>query len=261
MSAFWPGARRLLPLERRKPIGLAVPARRLLATSAPRRQRPSGHCCPRPIPAVLPESEAPARHNGSDMATNAYGSLLDDLRAEGEELDALVAPLDATQWAAPTPAGGWTIAHQIAHLAWSDARAHLAATEPAAFEEEARAEISRGWTGVDGPAAARRALRDRRRHSLRSPGTRPRQRRGTIHPAHRAGVILRGLDAPAPLGADVRQDLVHHAHDPEDVVELVMRQRMPAASSRVVTVGATSPVSLSAPIPARALAPSKTRLS
>jgi hypothetical protein len=40
-----------------------------------------------------------------------------------------------------------------------------------------------------------------------------------------------------------------------------MRQRMPAASSRVITVGATSPVSLSAPMPARALAPSKTRLS
>jgi hypothetical protein len=40
-----------------------------------------------------------------------------------------------------------------------------------------------------------------------------------------------------------------------------MRQRVPAASSRVITVGATSPVSLSAPMPARALAPSKTRLS
>src|SRR5690242_16293388 len=90
----------------------------------------------------------------SDIATtNAYGSLLDDLRAEGKELDAIVAPLDAIQWAAPTPAEGWTIAHQIAHLAWTDARAHLALTEPAAFEEEARAEFSSGWTGIDKGAA------------------------------------------------------------------------------------------------------------
>lgn len=40
-----------------------------------------------------------------------------------------------------------------------------------------------------------------------------------------------------------------------------VRQCMPAASSRVVTVGAMSPVRLSAPMPARALAPSKTMLS
>ncbi len=60
-------------------------------------------------------------------------ALLTDLKAESEQLDALVAALPAAQWDRPTPAPGWTIAHQIAHLAWTDHRAHLAATDAEAF--------------------------------------------------------------------------------------------------------------------------------
>ncbi|MBO2454836.1 TIGR03084 family protein [Actinomadura barringtoniae] len=61
--------------------------------------------------------------------------LLADLSAEGESLDALVAPLAPAGWAAPTPAEGWTIAHQIAHLAWTDRQSVAAATDAAAFAE------------------------------------------------------------------------------------------------------------------------------
>ncbi|MFD0634547.1 TIGR03084 family metal-binding protein [Catenulispora yoronensis] len=57
--------------------------------------------------------------------------LLQDLHAESEALDALVAPLDAA--ARPTPARGWTVAHQIAHLAWTDEVAALAARDPDEF--------------------------------------------------------------------------------------------------------------------------------
>ncbi|MYV71669.1 maleylpyruvate isomerase family mycothiol-dependent enzyme, partial [Streptomyces sp. SID2131] len=46
--------------------------------------------------------------------------LLDDLRDESDELDRLVGELSEEQWGAPTPAPRWTIAHQIAHLAWTD---------------------------------------------------------------------------------------------------------------------------------------------
>ena len=46
--------------------------------------------------------------------------IVDDLRAESEDLDALVASLADERWAAPTPAAGWTIAHQIGHLLWTD---------------------------------------------------------------------------------------------------------------------------------------------
>ncbi|MFG3254602.1 TIGR03084 family metal-binding protein [Streptomyces sp. NPDC048172] len=62
--------------------------------------------------------------------------VFDDMRAEGEELEAVVAGLSAKEWALPTPAAGWTVAHQIAHLAWTDERALLAATDAEGFQRE-----------------------------------------------------------------------------------------------------------------------------
>jgi uncharacterized protein (TIGR03084 family) len=59
--------------------------------------------------------------------------LLDDLDAESADLDARVAPLDAREWSRVTPSPGWTVGHQIAHLAWSDQAALLAATDEVAF--------------------------------------------------------------------------------------------------------------------------------
>ncbi len=47
-------------------------------------------------------------------------SIVDDLRAEGDALDALVADLTDQEWSTPTPAEGWTVAHQIGHLSWTD---------------------------------------------------------------------------------------------------------------------------------------------
>ncbi|MEU3409854.1 TIGR03084 family metal-binding protein [Streptomyces sp. NPDC006658] len=60
--------------------------------------------------------------------------VIDDLRAESRELDLLVAELIPERWRLPTPAASWTIAHQIAHLAWTDRAALLAVTEPDAFQ-------------------------------------------------------------------------------------------------------------------------------
>lgn len=62
--------------------------------------------------------------------------LVADLRAEGDEIDALVRDLPPDGWSRPTPAVGWTVAHQIAHLAWTDERALLAATAPDEFKAE-----------------------------------------------------------------------------------------------------------------------------
>ena len=58
-----------------------------------------------------------------DLAT-----LLTDLDAETAEVDALVADLPTRDWARLTPSPGWTIAHQIAHLTWTDQAARLATT-------------------------------------------------------------------------------------------------------------------------------------
>lgn len=72
-------------------------------------------------------------------------AVLADLAAESEELDQVVAGLSDEQWALDTPAAGWTIAHQIAHLAWTDEQASLAASKPDAF----LAELERVTAGTD----------------------------------------------------------------------------------------------------------------
>ncbi|MQY38046.1 hypothetical protein SRB17_60540 [Streptomyces sp. RB17] len=59
--------------------------------------------------------------------------VIDDLRAESDELDRLVAELAPDRWVLPSPAPGWTVAHQIAHLAWTDRSALLAVTDADAF--------------------------------------------------------------------------------------------------------------------------------
>ncbi|KOU77683.1 wyosine base formation domain-containing protein [Streptomyces sp. MMG1533] len=55
--------------------------------------------------------------------------VFDDLRAENDQLDLLVAELSPDQWALATPAPRWSIAHQIAHLTWTDRAALLAVTD------------------------------------------------------------------------------------------------------------------------------------
>jgi uncharacterized protein (TIGR03084 family) len=86
------------------------------------------------------------------MATD-LGLLLGDLQAEGDDLDAMVAGLPAAGWARPTPAPGWTIAHQIAHLAWTDVRALLAATDEAAFQADLQDAAADPQGHVDSGAA------------------------------------------------------------------------------------------------------------
>lgn len=60
-----------------------------------------------------------------------------DLNAEAAEIDRLLAGLDTAQWELPTPAPGWTIAHQVAHLAATFRLAGLAAANPAMFQRVA----------------------------------------------------------------------------------------------------------------------------
>ncbi|MCI3272267.1 TIGR03084 family metal-binding protein [Streptomyces cylindrosporus] len=78
--------------------------------------------------------------------------VIDDLRVEGEELDALVAELSPEQWALPTPAAGWTVAHQIAHLAWTDHHAVLAMTDQNSFSREVEKALAQPGDFVDNGA-------------------------------------------------------------------------------------------------------------
>lgn len=53
--------------------------------------------------------------------------VLADLEAEGSALEATVSLLDEARWRTATPAAGWDVATQIAHLAWTDEVAVAAA--------------------------------------------------------------------------------------------------------------------------------------
>jgi uncharacterized protein (TIGR03084 family) len=80
-----------------------------------------------------------------------------DLAAETAVTRNLVAGLDETGWRTPTPAAGWDIADQIAHLASADEAAVFAAVQPAEFRAaRARTQATGGTTRADTTAAQAR---------------------------------------------------------------------------------------------------------
>jgi uncharacterized protein (TIGR03084 family) len=84
--------------------------------------------------------------------------MVADLRAESDDLDEMVADLPAARWAEVTPALGWTIAHQIAHLLWTDRVALTAVTDADGFAA-VLAEAAKDPTGfVDAGAKELAAL-------------------------------------------------------------------------------------------------------
>jgi len=68
------------------------------------------------------------------LDTDLLGRLLDDLKAEGDLLWNAVAGLDEAGWRTPTPAAGWDVATQVAHLLWTDEVAVAAATDKEAWD-------------------------------------------------------------------------------------------------------------------------------
>ncbi|MBO0820700.1 MAG: TIGR03084 family protein [Nocardiopsaceae bacterium] len=87
-------------------------------------------------------------------------SLTADLGAESAALDELVTGLGPAGWAKPTPASGWTVRDQIAHLAYFDEATVLAVTEPETFRAEARDLLAGGDDFVDRITAAYRHVTD-----------------------------------------------------------------------------------------------------
>ncbi len=79
--------------------------------------------------------------------------LLADLDAESSDLDRTVAGLSDVDWSRPTPAQGWTIAHQVSHLAWTDQAALLAVTDPEAFTAQLAGALDDPTGFVDRAAA------------------------------------------------------------------------------------------------------------
>lgn len=98
---------------------------------------------------------------------------LDALKEEGDSLERLVNDLETDAWARPTPAVGWTVAHQIAHLAWTDeaAAASLESTiddgpfAPYVIEALQSTESITDKTAREGAAVPAGELLGRWRHS------------------------------------------------------------------------------------------------
>jgi uncharacterized protein (TIGR03084 family) len=80
--------------------------------------------------------------------------LLADLADESASLDLLVADLDPAGWTTPTPAEGWTVAHQIAHLAWTDDQALLAVRSPDEFGSTLRKAAAQAGDATEAGAQA-----------------------------------------------------------------------------------------------------------
>ncbi|WP_433654620.1 TIGR03084 family metal-binding protein [Nocardia sp. CA-128927] len=89
---------------------------------------------------------------GLDMSDVVRDIALPDLVAEGYELDALVSA--QPDWSTDTPAVGWTIAHQIAHLASTDANLLIALGTPADFDAVLKHAAAEGPGHRDLDAAA-----------------------------------------------------------------------------------------------------------
>ncbi len=154
------------------------------------------------LPPTAPHTAVSASR-GSDLVSDPT-PVIDDLREESEELDRLVAGLEPERWASPTPAAGWTVAHQIGHLAWTDHCAWTAVTDPDGFRAL-----------VEQALAAPHVRRRRRR------GVRPRPARRAARPlaggARGAGEGVAGGAGrgavPLVRAADVRRLRGHRPSD------------------------------------------------
>lgn len=74
--------------------------------------------------------------------------ICEDLIAEHQALDALVAPLDEAHWNRTTAAPGWTVRDQVSHLWFFDQRALMALTDPEAFDIDRAQLMASGGTAA-----------------------------------------------------------------------------------------------------------------
>ena len=74
-----------------------------------------------------------------------------DLIAEQNALDRIVSSIETSQWGLESPSPGWSVADQIAHLAYFDNAAALAISDPEQFQntvDDLLAMFSRGDDAV-----------------------------------------------------------------------------------------------------------------
>jgi len=96
------------------------------------------------------------------MNAVTVSTVIADLVAEQEALDAVVAPLAAADWELATPSPRWAVRDQIGHLAFFDDTAALAISDPDGFVEHrsefAASALSNPEAGDDLTLGATRAM-------------------------------------------------------------------------------------------------------
>lgn len=151
----------------------------------------------------------------------ATDAVLIDLQAEGDDLDLLVAGIEPDRWHTLTPSPGWTIAHQIGHLAASDRFTALAVTDPAAFARR-RSEVAPALDEANDAAAADAAVlppgdllaewRDSRASVIAA--------LSAVAPGTRIEWIVASM-SPASLASTRLMELVGHGQDIRDALRVV----------------------------------------
>lgn len=149
--------------------------------------------------------------------TNSH-DVYSDLTAEAAEIDALLHGLTDRDWQRPTPAPGWTVAHQVAHLAFVCHLAALSTREPRRFEELAAQAKDDFQGAVDAALAAflaggPRAARARWREELEASvaGLRAADQSGTVP------WLVNPLP-PTVLGAAGLMEVFAHGQDIADAL-------------------------------------------
>ncbi|MCU1612789.1 MAG: hypothetical protein JWO98_329 [Frankiales bacterium] len=158
-------------------------------------------------------------------------ALTGDLAAESAELYEVMSLLAEPDWARETPAAGWTVRDQAAHLAYFDDAAVLSATDPRRFRTEADTLIA-----VRGDFGERVAQRFRDQPGLEAFAWFQRARRQYVD-------VFSGLDAATPLpwygpgmsaASSVTARLMETWAHGQDVVDTFGLVRRPTARLRHV---------------------------
>lgn len=151
----------------------------------------------------------------------ALDDVCADLTAEGDAVDALVAGLEPAQWELPTPAPGWTIAHQVAHLTSTTHMAALAAADP---DGAGRQALPRAEPGADFDAGIEEGLKE---FLAGGPAERLARWRGeraamteallAVPPGRKVPWIVTDM-SPASLATVGIMELFGHGHDIADAL-------------------------------------------
>ncbi|WP_153414749.1 TIGR03084 family metal-binding protein [Nocardia macrotermitis] len=158
-------------------------------------------------------------------------ALLEDLAAECADLDRIVAALPAADWSRDTPATGWTIAHQIGHLTWTDEVATRSATDAAAFGELVRTALPRAATFVDEAAVEAAAAPP---DELLARWRRGREAFGNALLAVPAGTKLSWFGPPMSPASMISARLMETWAHGQDIADTLGVTRTPTARLRTI---------------------------